>query len=142
MYVPAYDPIAVRALLLAAFLLAFAPGCSDSGSAKDVTISLRITIWPQGRGAGKEVDHWRLTCNPLSGNLPHGDRACYELAVIKEPFAPVPRGSACSQIYGGPAVARVRGRLRGRDVDSLFTRTDGCQVARWDKVDFLFPDVR
>jgi hypothetical protein len=34
----------------------------------------------------------------------------------------------------------VVGSLRGRRVDTTFKRTDGCQIARWDRVDFLFPN--
>jgi subtilisin inhibitor-like len=129
----------VRPLVAVAGLLLFlAAACSDSGSAKDVTIDLRIAVWPQGRGSGKPVRRFTLHCNPLRGNLPHGDRACYYLAVTSRPFAPVPRDTACTQIYGGPDVARVRGRLRGRLVDATFGRTNGCETARWERVAFLF----
>jgi Subtilisin inhibitor-like len=134
-----YVPGAVRTVLLAAFVLALATGCSDSGGTKDVSISLRITVWPRGVDGGPPV-RWRLTCNPLTGNLPHGDRACYELAVLDHPFAPVPEDATCTDVYGGPQVARVRGRLRGRKVNALLRRTNGCESARWDRVDFLFPD--
>jgi hypothetical protein len=134
----------VRALLLiAASLLAFgATACSGSGSTKDIEIALRIAVWPEGPAAGKPVQRWGLRCNPLGGNLPHGDRACYLLTTIPRPFAPVPAGTACSQVYGGPQEARVAGRFRGRPVDALFRRTDGCQTARWNRVDFLFPEAR
>ncbi|MGG5172330.1 serine protease inhibitor [Pseudarthrobacter sp. J1738] len=37
----------------------------------------------------------------------------------------------CTQQYGGPAVATVTGSFNGRDVNSTFTRTDGCEIARW-----------
>lgn len=124
---------------IAGLLLLFAAACSDSGSAKDVTIDLRIAVWPQGRGSGKPVRRFKLHCNPLRGNLPHGDRACYFLAVASRPFAPVPPHPACTQIYGGPQVARVLGRLRGRPVDATFRRTNGCETARWERVAFLFP---
>lgn len=129
-------------LVLVASLVLLAAACSGSGTARDVTISLRIAVWPDGQGNGKPEQRWRLRCNPLGGNLPHGDRACYLLAVTSRPFAPVPRGVACSQIYGGPQVARVQGRFRGRSVDTIFKRTDGCQIARWNRVGFLFPGAR
>jgi Subtilisin inhibitor-like len=130
----------VRSLVAVAGLLLFlAAACSDSGSAKDLTIDLRIAVWPQGRGSEKPVRRFHLHCNPLRGNLPHGDRACYDLAVTSRPFAPVPRDKACTQIYGGPQVARVLGRLRGRLVDATFRRTNGCETARWERVAFLFP---
>jgi hypothetical protein len=37
----------------------------------------------------------------------------------------------CTQQYGGPQVAVVTGIFHGRPVDSVFTRTDGCEIARW-----------
>ena len=123
---------------IAGLLLLLATACSAAG-AKDVTIDLRIAVWPEGRSPGKPVRRFKLHCNPLEGNLPHGDRACYFLAVTSRPFAPVPRDAACTQVYGGPHVARVLGRLRGRSVDATFRRTNGCETARWERVAFLFP---
>ena len=122
---------------IACLLLLFATACSAAGSARDVTIDLRIAVWPEGRGTGNEVRRFTLHCNPLRGNLPHGDRACYFLAVTSRPFATVPRDAACTQVYGGPQVARVLGRLRGRSVDATFRRTNGCETARWERVAFL-----
>ncbi|MFK4296420.1 hypothetical protein ABH924_001559 [Arthrobacter sp. GAS37] len=50
----------------------------------------------------------------------------------EEIFFPVPRPDRiCTQQYGGPQVALVTGRFRGREVSSRFSRTDGCEIARW-----------
>jgi hypothetical protein len=125
--------------LTAVLLLLVAAACSGSGTAKDVSVDLRISVWPDGKGPGKPLARFRLRCNPLGGNLPHGDRACYLLAVTSRPFAPVPPDAVCAQVYGGPQVARVRGRVRGRSVDATFSRTDSCQTERWERASFLFP---
>jgi hypothetical protein len=37
----------------------------------------------------------------------------------------------CTQQYGGPQVAVVSGTFHGRPVESVFSRTDGCEIARW-----------
>ncbi|MET1021306.1 MAG: serine protease inhibitor [Arthrobacter sp.] len=37
----------------------------------------------------------------------------------------------CTQQYGGPQVAMVTGWFLGREVASQFSRTDGCEIARW-----------
>ncbi|HEX9228392.1 MAG TPA: serine protease inhibitor [Arthrobacter sp.] len=37
----------------------------------------------------------------------------------------------CTQQYGGPQVAVVTGWFLGREVSSTFSRTDGCEIARW-----------
>jgi len=36
-------------------------------------------------------------------------------------------------------VAAVRGLFRGRRVRATFTRRNGCEVARWSRLAFLFP---
>ncbi len=58
---------------------------------------------------------------------------------MRKPFAPVPIGVACPDIYGGPQTALVTGTFRGRGVHATFNRHDGCEIARWDAVRFLFP---
>jgi hypothetical protein len=40
----------------------------------------------------------------------------------------------CTQIYGGPQVARVTGRIDGRRVWATLGRTDGCEISRWDRL--------
>jgi hypothetical protein len=60
---------------------------------------------------------------------------------VKRPFRPVPAGVACTQIYGGSQTALVTGTFRGRRVRATFNRHDGCEIARWNAVRFLFPTV-
>jgi hypothetical protein len=52
-------------------------------------------------------------------------------------FAPTPRGILCTDIYGGPQVAFVKGTLDGRHLWARFSRSDGCQIARWSRIAFL-----
>ena len=100
--------------------------------------SLHITVWPHGEGApGKRV--WTLRCGPVGGTLPHRAAACSKLARLTRPFAPTPAGVACTQIYGGPQEALVTGRFRDHAVRARFSRKDGCEIARWNRVRFLFP---
>ncbi len=98
---------------------------------------LSITVWPQGKGG--PAKRWTLRCGPAGGTLPGATRACAALARVENPFAPVPQGAVCTQIYGGPQEALVRGRHRGRSVWARFVRSDGCHIARWNRVAFLFP---
>ena len=100
--------------------------------------SLNITVWPNGQGEpGRRT--YTLRCNPLGGTLPKRAEACAKLARMTKPFAPTPEGMACTEIYGGPQGALVRGRLRGYPVRGTFSRKDGCEIARWNRVRFLFP---
>ena len=65
--------------------------------------------------------------------------ACSRLLALADPFAPTPKGMACTDLYGGPQTARVTGRFRGRPVWATFARRNGCETARWNRVRFLFP---
>ena len=59
------------------------------------------------------------------------DPLCRRLrTVLPSTFGPVPDGAVCTQIYGGPATARVTGRLDGELVDARFSLRNGCQIGR------------
>lgn len=109
-----------------------------AGSGATSSTDLRIVVWPSGPEADRVLG-WRLRCNPAGGTLPRAAAACRQLAAQPRPFAPVENGIACIEIYGGPQVARVTGTFRGRRVWVTFKRTDGCEIARWNRVRFLFP---
>lgn len=75
---------------------------------------------------------YTLVCDPAGGDHPDPAAACRALDRLKDPFAPVPPDTMCTEIYGGPQTATVTGTFRGEPVDAEFSRTDGCQIARWD----------
>jgi hypothetical protein len=71
---------------------------------------------------------------PAAGSTVPDPRAA--LAAVgqygEEIFFPVPRPDRrCTQQYGGPQTATVTGTFRGRAVDCRFSRTDGCEIAKW-----------
>jgi len=104
--------------------------------------SLEITVRPRGSSKPSEPRRvYTLRCRPAGGTLPQAASACAQLGRIQNPFAPVPRDTACTLIYGGPQEAVVIGVYAGKPVRTRFTRTDGCQIARWNRVRFLFPGV-
>jgi hypothetical protein len=99
--------------------------------------SLHITVWPDGMGQpAKKI--YTLKCAPAGGTLPKRAAACTKLLQATRPFAPTPKGMACTMIYGGPQEALVTGRFRGTFVRAHFSRKDGCELARWNRVGFLF----
>jgi hypothetical protein len=84
-----------------------------------------------------------LSCDPPGGTAPDAASACAALtkvAVVKggDPFAPTPKGQMCTQIYGGPQTATVKGTWNGRPVDTTFGRRNGCEVKRWNDLAALF----
>jgi hypothetical protein len=118
--------IAICALLLAAVGAALA--------ASPPTTSLRVTYWADSAKPDASVV-WTLRCDPPAGSLRPPARACERIASGgAKLFAPVPRGIACTQIYGGPQKARVVGTVLGTRVWATFTRTDGCQIGRWQRL--------
>jgi hypothetical protein len=130
----------VRFALLA-FVALVAAGCmgrdandDDDGQAAPTTV-LEISVTPGGEAPTKL---WTLRC-PNGGTLPDAAQACEQLLELDDPFAPVPKDTACTQVYGGPQEADVRGTFRGRPVEAHFDRGNGCEIERWDKVGFLFP---
>ena len=102
-------------------------------------ISLTITVSPNSAKPRAGRRTYTLRCRPAAGTLPRRASACSQLLRVQNPFAPVPRDQACTMIYGGPQQAVVIGIYGGKPVRTTFTRTDGCQVARWNRVRFLFP---
>lgn len=76
---------------------------------------------------------------------PRGDDGPVQRRVVTEPpdgitasdFAPVPPATACAEVYGGPATARVDGTLAGRPVHATFDRRNACEMARWDRLEAL-----
>ncbi len=56
-------------------------------------------------------------------------------------FAPIPANTACAEIYGGPATARVDGVLDSEPLHTTFTRTNACEMERWDRVSRLLGPV-
>jgi hypothetical protein len=58
-------------------------------------------------------------------------RAC------RVPLAPTAPDVACTEIYGGPATATVSGWRDGKPVRAEFSRTNGCEIARWDRAEAL-----
>ena len=96
-------------------------------AAADLLITVRVS--PSARPLW-----WTLTCGPVGGTLPHPARACRELNSTLDPFAPLARGIACPMIYYGPQTATITGWWHGTWIEARFSRTDGCQAERWNKV--------
>jgi hypothetical protein len=125
----------VRLLVTAAAcaVLALAAACADEEESLDDPIVITVAVWPEGTDGPKQTR--RIVCGELTKRATKPE--CRELAgLTPEDLKPVPRDTACTQIYGGPAVAFVR----WGGADFRFNRTDGCQIARWDRNRVLLGD--
>ena len=114
--------------------------CSAASARPSSGTSLRIAYWEDGMdampGVGAKPDAtWTLRCKPPRGSLARPARACARLdAGGRALFAPLSPKVVCTQIYGGPQRARVTGMLHGRPVWATFSRSNGCEIARWARV--------
>ena len=101
------------------------------------TSKLTVSYSPSQRSRST----FTISClaHSISGTHPNKKAIC--AAIAKQGvrlFAPVPAGTACSQIYGGPEIATIAGTVKGHKVNAKFSRTDGCQIARWNSAIALF----
>lgn len=110
------------------------PSAPAQAGQPTASLTIQVTSSP-----GKSAQRWTLQCGPSGGNLPGAASACAALARTTDPFAPVPRGTMCSMIYSGPEKATVAGSWAGKPVNASFSRNNGCQTARWNKLASLFP---
>ncbi|MFE7324621.1 SSI family serine proteinase inhibitor [Streptomyces sp. NPDC057565] len=111
------------------------------------TTELKVTVSNSGDRAADGV--YELKCSPAGGSHPVAQHACDRLAKLgepagdgKDPFRPVPTDTMCTQQFGGSATARVTGTWHGQRVDAAFDRTNGCEIARWNNLRPVLPNVR
>lgn len=119
------------ALLAAVIALAAPAQASDE---------LRVTYWPEGRDRDAR-SRWTLRCSPAGGTLPRPAAACTRLDRMKAPFAPLRKDLICTEIYGGPQEAIVAGTYEGRRIWIKLTRRNGCEIARFERLRFLVPNL-
>ncbi|HUG64857.1 MAG TPA: SSI family serine proteinase inhibitor [Gaiellaceae bacterium] len=120
--------------VLALAVLALA-ACASLQAGTQPQTSLRISFWDGGAPTSVPDAVWTLRCNPARGSLARPARACTRLALdgVKL-FAPVRPDTVCTQLYGGPQRARIVGTVRGKRVWTTVTRTNGCEIARWQRL--------
>jgi hypothetical protein len=125
-------------------ILLLAVGCgSESGDEGDggadpaegrpgPATEVKITFWPEGKeGPSHEAT---LTCEPAAGTHPDPEGACALLAADPEALQPVPADAACTMIFGGPEEAEIAGVVDGEEVRASFSRANGCELDRWDRL--------
>ncbi|MFE0877274.1 SSI family serine proteinase inhibitor [Streptomyces smyrnaeus] len=117
---------------------ATAGGTTAGGSAAAVRPRDKLTFTVAHSGRAAHDGSYTLRCHPPGGRHAAPSRACAALdratSQGRDPFKPVAAGATCTMIYGGPATARVTGTWQGRKIDARFSRTNGCEVARWNSL--------
>lgn len=110
----------LRLCCIAGVLALAGCGAEEPSPPADEPTATRLEVALRPQGPGGPVERRTVT------EAPRG--------ITPSDFEPVPDDVACTQIFGGPQTARVTGTLRGTPVDARFSRTDGCEIARWDAV--------
>ncbi|TRV80457.1 hypothetical protein FKN01_06860 [Streptomyces sp. 130] len=148
--------LALTAVASLAALSAAAPAASAASGPLPLPLSLpllqddgagtRLTVVVAGSGNPEADGRYELECGPAGGSHPVAAQACERLDQLEgegaDPFAPVPRDAMCTQQYGGESTAHVTGTWHGRQVDASFRRTNGCEIARWNGLRPVLPNVR
>lgn len=111
------------------------PSPPTGGAVPDLAANLRIVVRADGT---TQTSTHTLTCVPTGGDLADPQAACDQLNDLgQEAFADPPEGTMCTQQYGGPQTATITGTLGGEPIKASFSRTDGCQISRWESLSAL-----
>jgi len=125
--------LSVRALLPVLLALTACSSAADTVATSPGSAAARTSLEVEVVASpGSQPQRWTLTCEPPGGDHPDPARACADLAEATAPFAPLDEGMFCTELYGGPQTAVVRGTHEGEPVQAQLSRTDGCEIARWD----------
>ena len=124
----------MRGIVGLALATAALAACATGSAGMSQATMLTVTYWESGP-RGSDPERWTLRCNPADGTLPRPALACRRLASASPKlFAPKPPSLVCTQIYGGPQTARVTGKVKGKRVWASFSRTNGCEISRWNRL--------
>jgi len=103
------------------------PTATGSAAQADLTV-----VVDDGAGTSST---YTLTCDDgqAGGTLPTASDACAQLAELgPQAFAEPAADQMCTDIYGGPQTATVTGTVDAAPVEVTLSRTNGCQISRWD----------
>jgi hypothetical protein len=93
-------------------------GSGSTGGSTAPPAELVVTVWADPA----------IGADPVVTTLPA------PAAAVAADFDP-PTDQACPEIYGGPGKATVTGTLAdGTSVNGTFTRANGCEIGRWDRL--------
>jgi hypothetical protein len=100
-----------------------------SPSPQAALADLKVEVDPDGTGA-ENPRTAEVACDAAEDS-----KLCGVVAKLTaDHFAPTGSQMACTQQYGGPETATVSGTLRGEEVNARFSRENGCEISRWQKV--------
>jgi hypothetical protein len=122
-------------LLFLSLIMALGSICaattSSAASLAGFEAKLSIVVSLDG---GKTRERVTVTCPGAGGG------ACRSLKAHPEVLWPA-TDRVCTEIYGGPERARIRGEVNGRQVDVIVQRNNGCGIDDWNSLRGILPRV-
>lgn len=113
-----------------------APPSTDDHPAPDASATADLTITVTAKPGAKPTET-RLICSGKTAKpestVPIADEACALVEDHPAYLFPAAKSTAqaCTEQYGGPATATVKGTVRGKTVGLSLSRTDGCKISQW-----------
>ncbi len=116
-------------------------GGIGDGAGPPAGVSAELTITIEHPDAA--TVEYQVVCSESSATITgldglSADAACSRLGIpeVQDRLIapPDPGERVCTEIYGGPDTAHVRGMLDGQSVDTVVDRTNGCGISDWDNV--------
>jgi hypothetical protein len=125
-----------RRLLLVPLLFVVSVVLVTSASAGLIALKIEFRA-----DAGSKPRVLTLRCAAkATGTVPNRAAACARLHRLgPTAFRPTRPNTACTEIYGGPSIARITGTFLGFPLWVKLSRGNGCEIARWQRVAFLLP---
>ena len=116
-----------RLLILAAIVTVVVAACGGDTS--------------DGEHPDAETVEFRVTCLGDTATITgieslSGEAACSRLAepAVQARLVSPPPERVCTEIYGGPDVARMDGTLDDQPIGTTIDRADGCGISDWDNL--------
>lgn len=119
-----------------------APEGEDGEASEETDADVELTIERTVRGedglapeSGFEESTWTLTCSPTDGDHPDPEAACAEIEEVgTEPFVMDTTDRVCTMQIGGPEEAHVTGHVYETEIDTEFSKRNGCEINRFAQV--------
>lgn len=97
-------------------------GTGDGAAATTLQTSLTVSLYDGDRLVGRRT----LDCSP-------DGQTCADVIALLPELRPDP-GEVCTEIYGGPERYVIEGTSAGEAVSIEVTRVNGCEIARFDRL--------
>jgi ABC-type glycerol-3-phosphate transport system substrate-binding protein len=114
--------------------LAVLAGCGEDDTEQPAQAPSQFADLTVTVNDGSKTKTAQITCNAASDS-----KECAALAELDAKWLePTPGNRACTQQYGGPETATLKGTLHDKAVDAKFSRVNGCEIARWNAAKDVF----